>query len=293
MITLKKIKNILYKELPSINNKEFLKTFFPKTLYDNENPQFNTGLDKDDYQDIASWLSHLMNGKTSEKDNSSVKSGVERVRNQMICIIRDNDDIFFAIESNCKNFIEKNSINKNIFYELVENEEISDSSLKEHFYKCLKLYPAHGLTLLLLYALLPNHVDTLCHLDGWKKSSFLAPISCEQKMYVISLQQDLRTLIDILKKSYGMVKDNDDSYLNLMENFESSLEHHIFELPSDIYQQFKSLFKISNDIYFQLYKFPDSPCSYSTTFAYQLKKLIQLENAYNSFLQELTERIID
>lgn len=292
MITLKELKKALYKDLPFIRNKDFLTVFFPEPLYYNKNDQFNIDFKDASYQKIAPCLSHLMNGKISDKtDKTTTKNGTERIRNQMLSIIRDNDDIFHAIEINCKNFIENNCIDKNIFNELIETLDNDMSWLKKHFYHCLELCPSHGLTLLLLYALLPNHVNALTHLKNWEKSSLPASLSHKQKDNVISLQQDLSKLINILKESYGTVKENDNSYLNQKTTFEASLEYHRLELPSDIRQDFSNLLKAANDIYFHLYKSPAPPYDYPTIFGCQLEKLIQLENNYISFCQKLAERI--
>lgn len=295
MVTLKELKKILYKNTLKVDAIPFLTTFLPDMLCNNPDGNLNIHLINSHYQDIAGWLSHLMNGKTSSNDKKATKSGVERVRKQMLSIILENENLIYDIETNFKDFTEQFPIDLQDLQYLIDDDSQMDEDLKSHFYKCLHKHMPHGLTLLFLYGLFPNHIQKLTHLKSWKTPNCLPKLSKKSKTYsiVLNLQQKLNNLIYTIRETCGLGEESDDCCLNQISEFESLLQYYRLEIPDYIYNHFCDIFKSINDIYYHLYHLPNTNCTYATLLAYDLQQIVKLEESYHSFCQDLNEIFTD
>lgn len=295
MITLNEVKKIIYNDTVAPRNIKFLTTFLPSNLYNNPEQELNINLINSEYKSIAGWLSYLMNGKTSLHDKRKItRSGVERVRNQMLSIILKDQDIINAIEINCKNFILQHPIAPNSLISLIKNDPEINETIMAHLERCINIDLPHGLTLLFLCALLPNHIQKLTNLKYWQNPHPLTNISLNRLQYntVLSLQKQLGNLINVVRDCCGLGEEIDDCCLNQLMAFDNKLRIHALDVPSDIYQHFVNLLNLANCIYYQLYK-PLSPsCTPTTIFACKLQKIIELQQAYDSFCRNLSEIII-
>lgn len=295
MITLKELKKIMYNDITAPRNIAFLTTFLPANLYNNPNPKLNINLIDSEYKTIAGWLSYLMNGKTALHDKEKIiRSGVERVRNQMLSIVLKEQDTFNAIEANCKNFISQHPIDQNSLITLIRNDSEIEELIKEHLEKCVKVYLPHGLTLLFVCALLPNHIQTLTNLKYWENPNPLTCIRLNRSQYdiVLSLQKQLGSLINALRESCGLGEEIDNNCLNKLLEFDATLRIHALDIPHDIHQWFNHLLDSANSIYYQLDNPSDPSSTSATIFAYNLQKIIKLQQAYDSFCSRITEIII-
>lgn len=295
MITLNELKKIIYNDTVAPRNIKFLTTFLPSDLYNNPYQELNINLINSEYKSIAGWLSYLMNGKTSLHDKKNItRSGVERVRNQMLSIILKDQDILNAMEINCKNFITQYPIETNPLIYLIKNDPEINDSIKEHLEKCINTDLPHGLTLLFLCALLPNHIQKLTNLKYWQNSHLLTNIHLNHSQYntVLSLQKQLGNLINVVRDSCGLGEEIDNCCLNQLMEFDNTLRIHALDVPPDIYQQFSNLLNLANCIYYQLYNPLNPSCTPATLFACKLQKIIELQQAYDSFCRDLNEIVV-
>lgn len=295
MITLNELKKIIYYDTVAPRNIEFLTTFLPSNLYNNPDQELNINLVNSEYESIAGWLSHLMNGKTSSHDKrKSIKSGVERVRNQMLSIILKDQDICNDLEINCKNFIMQYPIEPSSLINLIKNAPEISEPIKTHLENCVNINLPHGLTLLFLCALLPNHIQKLTNLKYWQNSHPLTNIRLNRSQYntVLSLQKQLGDLINVIRDSCGLGEETDNCCLNQLIKFDDTLRIHALDIPSNIYQHFIDLLNLANCIYYQLYNPLNSSSTPATIFAYKLQKIIVLQQTYDLFCKDLNEIII-
>lgn len=293
MLTLKYLEKIMYSNTsvsPSSHIK-YLSTFLPDSLYNNSDSNLNIGLTSSIYENTRGWLSHLMNSRYGTK--STIKSGVERVRKQLISIILDNPNLCYELESNFEQFIQKVTIDKNLIIKLIEGDSNLDSSVQKHLESCIKNNLSHGLTLTFLCALLPNHISSLQSIKIWTTPHPLSgyDLSNKQHQIIHDLLHDLASLINSIKKSCVYYQDYSEDCFNSLQTLDSDLISYKPDLPPEIYEYFHDLYDLSSCIYLQLFNISSN--SYTDLYVCSIEKAIELEQSYNllcSFYINITSK---
>ena len=276
MFTLNNLKKIIYSNTASPRNITFLTTFMPLALYANSDPNLNIHLTDSDYGSVSSWLSNLMNGKTKLNGNIRVsKSGVERVRKQLLSILLNDETIIYDMEMNFRAFINLSPIDLSDLVFLIQNDPEINDNTKNHLILCLHGSISHGLSLIFICALLPDHIEQITKLKAWHSIHSFCRIPRNSPLHtiILDLQENLTKLLNTIKESCGWDEEKDNCCLEQINEFDSLLKLYFLKLPKDIYSAFNNILESAKNIYYKLYKYPYDECSYPTKFVYNLEQI--------------------